>query len=312
MPGEEPSTEPGFQIKFTGDERATSLPINVLQTSVFPVVLAKDDRVRSVGTCFAISNHGLCMTAKHVIDDVPSVGDDRQRIVDGALGILYISPDPPEDGSADLFGGFIPMSKAYTVDGVDIAVIHLSLPVDAETAVSIPFPAQPLRLDYPNEGERLLALGYELGEWTADEPGIHSLSHTFTASHGFASTVHPTGRDRVLLPTPCFQTSVPFRSGMSGGPVISAQDGCVLGVVSTGFEVEEHDEPISYATPLAPSMGLSLRGRDATGIEKTLFLWDFVKDGSVTVDQGGVKVTRFDNELLVEVGSAHYRAILES
>lgn len=126
MSVEEHPIGPSFQIGFNGGERSASLPINLLQTSVFPVVLAKDDRVRSVGTCFAISNHGLCMTAKHVIDDVPSVGDARHRTVDGALGILYLSPDPPADGSADHLGGFIPMSKAYTVDSVDIAVARES------------------------------------------------------------------------------------------------------------------------------------------------------------------------------------------
>lgn len=187
----------------------------------------------------------------------------------------------------------------------------MNLPVDTATGEFIPFPAQPLRLDFPKEGERLLALGYEKGEWTLDEPGIHSLSQTFTASTGFASTVHPAGRDRVLLPTPCFRTSVPFRSGMSGGPVIAAEDGSVLGVVSTGFEVGERDEPISFAAPLAPSMGIPLEGRDASGNEGLQFLWDFVEGGAVTVEPGSARVMRIDNELLVEVGSNQYRALLE-
>lgn len=312
MSGEVKSTKSGFQIKFEESERSTSLQTNLLQTSVFPVVLVKDDRVRSIGTCFAISNHGLCLTAKHVIDDVPSIGNERERIVDGALGILYISPDAPKDGSAELLGGFIAMSKAYTVADMDIAVMHVNLPVDTATGDFIMFPAQPLRLNFPKSGERLLALGYEKGEWTADGPGTHSLSQTFTASTGFASTVHPAGRDRVLLPTACFQTSVPFRSGMSGGPVIAAEDGRVLGVVSTGFELGEEGEPISFATPLAPAMGISLQGRGASGIEETHFLWDFVEGGAVTVTQGNAKVTRINNELLVEVDDSYYRTLLGS
>lgn len=307
----ERSDKSTFEIAFNYAD-SLSLPINLLQTSVLPVVLVKNDRMRSLGTCFAISNHGLCMTAKHVIEEVPYLEDSEgHRTVDGALGALYISPDPPDDGSADLMGGFIPMSTANTIAGVDIAIMHLRLPTNVETGEFIQFPAQPLRLDFPKDGERLLALGYEAGEWMFDNDDVHTLSQTFTASTGFAGAVHPTGRDKVVMPTPCFQTSAPFRSGMSGGPVIAAQDGRVLGVVSTGFEVEEGEAPISYATPVAPSMVISLQGRDpAEDKDSTHFLWDFAQGGALTVDQGNATIKRTGNELLVEIGDGRYQALL--
>lgn len=309
MDGQE---KPIFEINFKG-ENSVSLPLNLLQTSVFPVVLISGDRMRSVGTCFAISNHGLCMTAKHVIDEVPFIGDPssgRHRLVDGNLGILYISPAPVDDGVSDLLGGFMPMTTANTISGVDIAVMHLNLPVDGETGESIPFPAQRLRLDFPVEGDRLMALGYEKGEWSFDDRGVHTLSHTFTASTGFSGPVHPTGRDKVLMTTPCFQTSAPFRSGMSGGPVIAA-DGMVVGVVSTGFELAEGETPISYATPLAPSMGISLQARTAEREEVAAhFLWDFAEGGAITVDQGNANVVRTGQELIVNIEGGEYRSLL--
>src|SRR6266496_2615994 len=112
-----------FEIRFK-NENSASLPINILQTSIFPVVLIAENRMRSIGTCFAISNHGLCMTAKHVIDDVPSIpsdGDGPHAVVDGTLGILYIAL-PDDDAKAqgvDLLGGFMPMTTAYTISGID-------------------------------------------------------------------------------------------------------------------------------------------------------------------------------------------------
>jgi S1-C subfamily serine protease len=304
-----------FEISFKNGNSA-SLPINILQTSIFPVVLIKENRMRSIGTCFAISNHGLYMTAKHVIDEVPSIyneGDLTHAVVDGSLGVLYIAlPDEEaKEQGVDLLGGFMPMTTAYTISGVDVALMHINLPTHVETEEFIRFPAQRLRLDFPSNGERLIALGYEKGEWEFSQDGVHTLSQTFTASTGFAGEIHPTGRDSVLMPTPCFQTSAPFRSGMSGGPVVG-ENGMVLGVVSTGFDVAPGEEPISYATPLAPSMGISLRGRDAADMEATLFLWDFAEGGALSVDRGTARVIRSDNELLVEVGGGQYRSLLGS
>jgi hypothetical protein len=249
-----------------------------------------------------------------VIDEIPAFQDpsnDKLSNVDGALGVIYLSPPASDDGKSALLGGFIPMTTANTISGIDIALMHLNLPVHTDTGEFIPCPAQQLRLDFPKEGDRLIALGYEMGEWTFDDRGVHTLSQTFTASTGFVAAVHPTGRDKVVMPTPCFQTSAPFRSGMSGGPVI-AEDGRVLGVVSTGFEVAEGEEPISYASPLALSMGISLQARDATGNEGTHFLWDFAEGGAITVDQGGATVIRTGKELLIDFGGGRYQAILGS
>jgi hypothetical protein len=45
----------------------------------------------------------------------------------------------------------------------------------------------------------------------------------------------PGGRDRVLLPGPCYRTSIAIHHGASGGPVFS-RDGAVFAVNSTGFD----------------------------------------------------------------------------
>jgi S1-C subfamily serine protease len=154
-------------------------------------------------------------------------------------------------------------------------------------------------------------LGYEKGEWEFSEDGFQTLSQTFSASTGFAGVTHPAGRDKVLMPTPCFQTSAPFRSGMSGGPVIGA-DGSVMGVVSTGFDLGEGEGPISYATPVAPSMGISRKAIDASAEEATQFLWDFAAGGAIAVDRGSAVVTRTERQLVIEVEGSKYQSSLGS
>jgi hypothetical protein len=52
---------------------------------------------------------------------------------------------------------------------------------------------------------------------------------------GDVKEYYPTGRDRVLLPAPCYRTSIIIHSGASGGPVFS-RSGYVFGVNSTGID----------------------------------------------------------------------------
>ena len=65
----------------------------------------------------------------------------------------------------------------------------------------------------------------------------------------------PDGRDRVLLPGPCYRTSIMIHAGASGGPVFGP-DGSVFGINSTGFEQDE----ISYISCVADSLSLQIGG----------------------------------------------------
>src|SRR5690606_33609725 len=74
------------------------------QKSVMPVVAVKDDQIRPLGTCFAISNHGLVLTARHVIDDAIEI---EARSDGWWVGVIYVSEPTPEDDIPDLLGGII-------------------------------------------------------------------------------------------------------------------------------------------------------------------------------------------------------------
>jgi hypothetical protein len=64
---------------------------------------------------------------------------------------------------------------------------------------------------------------------------------------------YPAGRDRVLLPGPCYRTTTVIHSGASGGPVFGIT-GQAFGVNSTGWE----GEPESFISPVHQIMDLSI------------------------------------------------------
>jgi len=67
---------------------------------------------------------------------------------------------------------------------------------------------------------------------------------------------YPEGRDRVMLPGPCYETDMEIKGGSSGGPVfISGSSGFVFGVNSTGME----PHCFSHVTSLAPLVSKSKR-----------------------------------------------------
>jgi hypothetical protein len=65
----------------------------------------------------------------------------------------------------------------------------------------------------------------------------------------------PNGRDKVILPGPCFRTSIVTHGGASGGPVVDA-NGTVFAINSTGFE----DDAVSYVACISQVLDLAITG----------------------------------------------------
>jgi hypothetical protein len=63
----------------------------------------------------------------------------------------------------------------------------------------------------------------------------------------------PTGRDRVMLPGPCYRTNMAIHHGASGGPVFSS-DGRVFALNSTGVDGTED----SYVSSIDGILDLSI------------------------------------------------------
>ena len=106
----------------------------------------------------------------------------------------------------------------------------------------------------PQRGEMVMAIGYIEGKLriASRKPnggGVLALSDKGKIEFGMVKRVYSKGRDRVMLPCPCFEIGARFSPGMSGGPVFDRK-GRICGIVSTGFE----GAVSSYAVTLGPSL----------------------------------------------------------
>lgn len=269
-----------------------------------PVVAVRGTEYRTVGTCFAIANQGLVLTARHVIEEGLRPTNAPHEEGQWSLGVLYvaepISADDVDDPS-NLLGGFISATKMYVNNDLDIGVIHLNLPVNVKTGASLNMPAHVIGTAIPSVGSYCFGFGYHSVSWTEVDEGKvnHALAQTYSASRGKVVEVHFPRRDSSSLRWPCFRTTARFDKGMSGGPVIGSE-GNVIGVVCSSFETD--GEYISYVSIAALSLLLRLESATASGVQNK-FLYDFVVGGAVKISKtDGFKVQRDENSVAINYG----------
>lgn len=207
----------------------------------------------------AISNDGLCLTARHVVEEaLPGPVGQGRRITesDGWLYALYASNDPVAERPSCTLGGLIPVHNVHLVDNLDIAALQLRVMRNVRTDELLPMPAPQLALALPKVGDICLAFGYHSMAWSGEDPDF-SVAQKFYCSRGEIEEVHVPRRDAVMAPFPCFRTSARYDPGMSGGPVF-CKDGLVRGVVCSS--IEGLDEGfVSYVSLIAPAGTLACR-----------------------------------------------------
>ena len=195
-----------------------------------------------IGTAFPIGQR-ILVTAKHVLEEAWK-----------ARGNIEIS--------RNLFA-----VQTLTKDGIILwvitqAITHktadlMILDVDPEANRHNPnlwVPPWRLRRNAPRKGDMVMAIGYIEGKLriasrNPNGGGVLELSDQGQIEFGMVRTVHNKGRDRVMLPGPCFEIGARFRPGMSGSPVFD-KSGRICGIISTGVE----GAVSSYAVTLWPSL----------------------------------------------------------
>lgn len=193
--------------------------------AIFPVIRHHiDGKIDLLGTGFFVSNNGLFVTARHVLEAPFDPRTGRQVF---PISIIHFH----EKGSylirpvlrcafhpiADLTVGVAaPMTRDS--DGTPLTNKNLALNLD-----SVPTGAQVATFAYPRH------------ESVTTESGSQIFNVLPSFYGGEIIDYLPKGRDRVMLPGPCYRTNIRIHHCASGGPVFS-KDGRVFAINSTGFD----------------------------------------------------------------------------
>lgn len=232
LPGEAP---PGRYSAKTGDGKDADLG-----HAIFPIVTQQEDGTFiAIGTGFFVAKNGVFITAAHVVTSVL----DEHGNVTGPFGLFQFLP-----------GG------QYYVRRIHRVTRHLV--ADVAVGVAMPMHHKTTGAPMPNKILRLAATPPPLGSAvstyaypkTSIKRGTPQVIHFEPGYFDGSLLEHlPRGRDKVILPGPCYRTSIVIHGGASGGPVIGPGGG-VFAINSTGFE----DNDLSYVSCISEALDLAI------------------------------------------------------
>jgi S1-C subfamily serine protease len=175
----------------------------------------------------------------------------------------------PLDG-AKVHLELVQVKQVTFMKGHDIALIHAASnkPIEGQLALSSTLPK----------------IGDEVACYACPnvEGNIDNLEGTIHIDHqdfaGVITEYYPNGRDRVMLPGPCFQVEMEGPGGTSGGPVFNAK-GNVVGVISASMG---GIPPVTFFTPVMPMLDMLTEFETDRGKQK-LSLRNLSELGFVTI-----------------------------
>jgi Trypsin-like peptidase domain len=206
--------------------------------AIFPIVRYEEGKIHLIGTGFFITTGGIFVTAAHVLKDVLDAKGHQKY----PIGILQFVPGnvfiqrpivrsafhPKADVTV---GVAAPMQKG-TDPLVNPVLTLTATPVALETRVMTY--AYPKHLNIVDDGRQF----------------IH-VAPTFY--DGYIKEYFPKGRDKIMLPGPCYRSNMIIHGGASGGPVF-CPSGAVFGVNSTGYDGCD----ISFISAIDPIFDLAI------------------------------------------------------
>ena len=247
---------------------------------VAPVVkVSLDGMPTLIGTAFFITTTGVVVTAKHVIlDNLDANSNDV-----GGIGVLCTY--------GPWAGTYRSLRRSHWHPTADICISETAQFSDASgnelsnevlgLSVLPPSPNERVSTQFFHEAglnpDQAIAneprnpmlswnfpLDLQFQAANAGTPRTEGSTHRFTPSaritRGALTRYFPTGRDRVMLPFPVFESNMPIYAGASGGPVFNSR-GQVVAVNCTRIEGSD----VSYHTDIACALDLIVEDTFAEG-----------------------------------------------
>lgn len=208
----------GKKYRVATDAGKVAKPIE----AIIPVLVQDidDHEFRFIGTGFFIGQGGLMITAKHVLDEVRPKGT-----VIGPIGVCHMT----EDGKYLMRN----IKQSFECPNSDVVVVVLDQPRHKVTGEILKNKIVTLSFDECHAGDDICTFAYPNSIiQNIDKKHVMKFAPAFF--EGKLIMEYPNGRDKSMLPNPCWQTDMHIHGGASGGPVFNSQ-GHVIGVNSTSL-----------------------------------------------------------------------------
>lgn len=226
-------------------------------SAIVPIVTVDKQTSKTIfiGTAFYISTNGLLLTAKH------NLFEKENQVYDN-LGVIHILPE----------NKYIlrPIIKYIYSEEYDISYL-MPAEIKNKNGEIVTNHILTLTETIPVIDEQLSTYAYPNSKSYDSE--IHFNADFFL---GNFKEYYPDGFS--FLKHPCYRTSILIKGGASGGPVFN-NSGQVFAVNSTGYDLGEGEESISFVTPISPSFNLELE--DQTG--QRFSIRSLINDGFIIV-----------------------------
>lgn len=216
------------------------------EQGIFPVIHFEKNtgKFRCLGTSFLINGLGIFVTAKHVIQQVA----DRVGESDDLL--MLVQHLSNKESVSRMVTNLCLHPKADIAVGMVGIARHLrtAQPMEYEVA-----PSCRVSFEKMEPGCPIMGFGYPKTQRTIMD-NLTTFHLKGKWSEGLVEELHPNGLS--LLQNSCYQTTMHIESGSSGGPVFN--DGYVVGINSSSFELTGEEKPISFITPISYVLDLQL------------------------------------------------------
>ena len=208
--------------------------------AIFPIVSQEQDGTFiAIGTGFFIAQNGIFVTAAHVIAEVL----DSNGAAKAPFGIFHLLPSHQY-----ILRPIISTTRHLQYD---VAVGVVAPALHNTTREALPNKVLVLTKSAPEANDPAFTYAFPRTTVTRGKPQqIAFLPRYF---EGCVRKHYPIGRDIVLLPGPCYETTLVLHGGASGGPVFNAS-GRVFGINSTSVD----EAPVSFVSCILPVLELGI------------------------------------------------------